>query len=213
MASARGRFITVEGIEGAGKSTNLTFVQSLLQLAGRTTVLTREPGGTPLGEELRRLLLAPSNSPMSVEAELLLMFAARCEHLRRFIRPALERGTWVLCDRFVDASYAYQGGGRRMGVERVRALQDWLGDPLRPDLTLLLDLPVPLGMQRAGRRAAPDRFESEQREFVERVRTAYLELAATEPERFRLIHADRPLRDVQQQIRAVIGPWLARGGQ
>jgi dTMP kinase len=209
MPAEQGKFITLEGTEGAGKSTNLAFILNLVKLAGKPARVTREPGGTPLGEEIRRLVLAPSNPEMSPDTELLLMFAARCEHLERVVRPALEQGIWVLCDRFMDASYAYQGGGRMMGLDRVRALENWLGAGLRPDLTLLLDLPVALGMERARRLAVPDRFESEQQAFFERVRTTYLQLAAHEPERFRLVRADRSLEEVQRQIRAVIETLLA----
>jgi len=209
MSSTRGKFITIEGIAGAGKSTNLAFIRDLLQLAGKTVVVTREPGGTPLGDELRRLLLDPRNSPMSEKTELLLLFAARCEHLARVIHPTLERRAWVLCDRFSDASYAYQGGGRKMGLGRVRSLDEWMGDDLRPDLTVLLDLPAALGLQRARERSKLDRFESEQQAFFERVRASYLELAAAEPQRIRVIRADRELAAVQEQIRAVIAAQLA----
>lgn len=210
MSPKRGSFITLEGIEGAGKSTNLSFVHSLLELAGKRVVVTREPGGTPLGDELRRLLLDPGNSLMSNETELLLLFAARCEHVDRVIRPALESGAWVLCDRFSDASYAYQGGGRKMGVNRVRSLDEWVGSDLRPDLTLLLDLPVSLGMRRVRERSRPDRFESEGQEFFERARASYLERAVAEPGRIRVISADRALAAVQDEIRAVIATQLAR---
>jgi dTMP kinase len=203
-----GRFITLEGIEGAGKTTQLAYIRGLLEMAGKRVVSTREPGGTPLGDKLRGLLLDPENAPMSEQTELLLMFAARCEHLVRAIRPALERGDWVLSDRFSDASYAYQGGGRQMGLDRVRALDEWVGNELRPDLTLLLDIPVALGMHRARRRSNPDRFESEQQAFFERVRASYLELAAAEPGRFRVIRSDRELSAVQEEIQAVIRTLL-----
>ena len=209
MSSTRGRFITLEGIEGAGKSTNLAFILSLLEGGGKRVVVTREPGGTPLGDELRRILLDPGNSPLCDTTELLLLFSARCEHVSRVIRPALASGTWVLCDRFSDASYAYQGGGRNMGSDRVRSLEEWVGDDVRPDLTVLLDLPVALGMRRIRERSRPDRFESERHEFFERVRVSYLQRAAAEPQRIRVIAADRELAVVQEQIRSVIQAQLA----
>ncbi|HEB95067.1 MAG TPA: dTMP kinase [Sedimenticola thiotaurini] len=207
-----GRFITVEGGEGAGKSSNLAFIRELLERAGREVLFTREPGGTPLGEEIRGLLLGHRDDGMSADAELLLMFAARAEHIARRIAPALAAGTWVLCDRFTDASYAYQGGGRGIGPERIRTLERLVQGGLRPDLTLLLDLPVEQGLERAGARSAPDRFESEQRDFFERVRAAYLAIAAREPERVRVIDASRPLPQVQADIARVIGAFLAEEG-
>ena len=196
----QGRFITVEGIEGAGKSSNLAFIRELLGSAGHDVLFTREPGGTPLGEDIRDLLLGHKHTGMSEDTELLLMFGARAEHLDRVIRPALAMGRWVLCDRFTDASFAYQGGGRGIDPGRIEALEQWVQRGLRPDLTLLLDLPVEQGLTRAGHRSEPDRFESEQRPFFERVRASYLAIAEREPERVRVIDAAPSLPQVQAQI-------------
>jgi dTMP kinase len=206
--TAAGRFITVEGVEGVGKTTHLDSIRRLIEDSGREVIVTREPGGTALGEEIRELLLAHRHDGMSADAELLLMFAARAEHLARVIRPALAAGRWVLCDRFTDATYAYQGGGRRIGFERVAVLADWTHCDLRPDLTLLFDLPVEVGLKRAGQRASADRFEREQLGFFERVRAAYLELARQEPDRFRVISAEPPLAEVQGHLHKVMMAWL-----
>lgn len=195
-----GRFITVEGIEGAGKSTCVNFIREYLTGAGKSVVVTREPGGTALGEKLRHLLLDHHQEAISPDAELLLMFAARAEHLARVILPALRAGQWVLCDRFTTASYAYQGGGRGIAEERIAALENWTQGALRPDLTLLLDLPVPVGLERAGKRSEPDRFEREAGGFFERVRESYLQQARQHPQRYRVINAALPLTEVQAQI-------------
>jgi len=208
VAANRGRFITVEGGEGAGKSSNLTFIHQLLEQAGRTVIFTREPGGTPLGEEVRDLLLGHRHQGMSQDTELLLMFGARAEHIARKIRPALVAGSWVLCDRFTDASYAYQGGGRGIDWQRIRTLEAWVQGDLRPDLTLLLDLPVSQGLQRAGQRSQPDRFESEEEAFFKRVREAYLQIAEREPVRVKVVDASLPLPAVQEQIAALIQAFL-----
>jgi dTMP kinase len=210
MKQQRGRLITVEGGEGAGKSSNLSFVQSLLEAAGKPVLFTREPGGTPLGESIRELLLGHQHEGMADETELLLMFAARAEHLHRKILPALAAGTWVLCDRFTDASYAYQGAGRGIAREKIAILERFVQDGLRPDLTLLLDLPVETGLARAGSRSAPDRFETEQREFFDKVRQGYLHIAAEEPERVRVIDASPALEQVQVQIAAVMQDYLGK---
>lgn len=195
------RFITVEGIEGAGKSTNIAYIKQRLLNAKKNVVVTREPGGTPLGEQVRDVLLSHRNDGMAVDTELLLMFAARAEHLARVIRPALDAGQWVLCDRFTEATYAYQGGGRGIAEQRIAQLEEWLQGALRPDLTLLLDLPPALGLERAGRRnATRDRFESEQLAFFERVRAAYLRQAALHPRRYRVIDAAQELSAVQAEI-------------
>jgi dTMP kinase len=204
----RGRFITVEGGEGAGKSSNLAFIQSLLETAGKQVLFTREPGGTPLGESIRELLLGHQHTGMAEETELLLMFAARAEHLQRKILPALQSGTWVLCDRFTDASYAYQGAARGIARERIALLERYVQGDLRPDLTLLLDLPVEIGLARAGDRSAPDRFEKEQRSFFEKVRQGYLAIASEEPERVKVIDASPALAQVQQQIARVMQAFL-----
>ena len=200
-----GRFITVEGGEGAGKTTQLAFMRDYLEQAGCRVVVTREPGGTMLGEDIRHLLLGHRHDGMTLAAETLLMFAARAEHLERMIRPALAKGCWVLCDRFTDATYAYQGGGRGLPLERIAVLEDWAQGELRPDWTLLFDLPVAVGLARAGKRSAADRFEQEDVAFFARVRTTYLQRAARCPERYRVIDADRPV-DV---VRAEVQRWLA----
>jgi dTMP kinase len=196
----RGRFISLEGGEGAGKSTCLAFVREYIEQTGRRVIVTREPGGTELGEKIRDLLLHGRES-MCVDTELLLMFAARAEHLATVIRPSLANGSDVLCDRFTDATYAYQGGGRGVPETRIQVLENWVQGDLRPDLTLLLDLPVDQGLARAGNRSAPDRFEREQLEFFERVRTSYLAAAKREPKRFRVIDASLTLPAVLEQLR------------
>jgi len=203
-----GKFITVEGIEGVGKSTNLAHIRGLLEAAGIEVVKTREPGGTPLGEAIRGLLLDPRYTGMSADCELQLMFAARAEHLARVILPALEQGQWVLCDRFTDATYAYQGGGRGIDVGKITHLEQWVQGDFRPDLTVLLDVPVAVGLARAGNRGALDRFEQEQIEFFERVRQAYLDLAARHDGRYRVIDANQPLARVQQRLDAVLRPFV-----
>ncbi len=205
----KGLFITIEGGEGGGKSTNLQFIQDYLEAAGKRVTVTREPGGTPLGEQIRALLLDPRQTGICPDAELLLMFAARAQHLTEVIRPALQAGEWVVCDRFTDASYAYQGGGRGVDEGRIARIEHWVQGDLRPDLVLLLDLPVAEGLARAGRRGAKDRFELEQQEFFERVRAAYLARAARQPGRYRVIDASRPLAQVQVQIRAALDELLA----
>jgi len=209
-SATRGRFITVEGTEGVGKTSNLDFIERLLRDAGKAVVRTREPGGTALGERLRAILLDAGEDGIDDDAELLLMFAARAQHLAEVIRPALNAGKWVLCDRFTDATYAYQGGGRGVPASRIAVIEQWVQGDLRPDLTLLLDLPVERGLARAGERSSPNRFEQEQAAFFERVRRAYLERARQEPQRFRIIDASPPLPEVQAQIRQVLEAYLAQ---
>jgi dTMP kinase len=199
----RGLFVTLEGGEGAGKSTSLAFVRDFLEQSGRRVIVTREPGGTPLGEKIRELLLHGQEA-MQVDTELLLIFAARAEHLAHVIRPALAEGACVVCDRFTDATYAYQGGGRGMPDARIRVLQDWVQQGLRPDLTLLLDIPVEQGLGRAGLRSAPDRFEREKIDFFERVRNRYLAAATREPQRIRVIDATGDIPTVQAQLRSAL---------
>ena len=199
-----GKFITVEGIEGVGKTTNIDFIHQQLLAAGRDVVVTREPGGTPLGEAIRGLLLDPAYTGMDSTCELQLMFAARAEHLARVIRPALENGQWVLCDRFTDATYAYQGGGRGIDTGVIARLEALVQGDFRPDITLLLDVPVEIGLSRAGKRGQLDRFEQEQVEFFERVRDSYLAMAKQYTERYQIIDASLPLDQVQQQIRDVL---------
>ena len=200
----KGKFITIEGIEGVGKTTNIDFIQQQLQAAGREVVLTREPGGTPLGEAIRGLLLDSQYTGMDSTCELQLMFAARAEHLARVVWPALEKGQWVLCDRFTDATYAYQGGGRGIDTGVIARLEQLVQGDFRPDLVLLLDVPVTVGLARAGKRGSLDRFEQEEVEFFERVRSAYLEMAQCTPERYRIIDASLPLGEVQKQIAAIL---------
>jgi len=196
----KGKFITVEGGEGAGKSTNLDFIHQYLLQAGKKVVMTREPGGTPVGEKIRELLLDKQQTSISDNAELLLMFAARAQHLEQVILPALQAGSWVLCDRFTDATYAYQGGGRQLDVDKISKLEQWVQGDLRPDLTIVLDAPVEIGRARAGRRSTPDRIEKEHDEFFQRVRNAYIEQADHYPHRICLIDASLELSAVQQQI-------------
>ena len=208
--AAHGRFITLEGVDGAGKSTQLEFVAGLLEGCGVDVVRTREPGGTSLGEALRRVLLERNDLTMGVAAEALLVFAARAQHIEEIIEPALRRGQWVVCDRFTDATYAYQGGGRGLARARIDALQRWVQGALRPDLTLLLDLPVAVGLARTGERADADRFESQDLEFKRAVRETYLARARRSPERIRLIDAEPPLRSVQEQIKREIETFHQR---
>ncbi|MEQ8290033.1 MAG: dTMP kinase [Gammaproteobacteria bacterium] len=204
MTKNTGKFITLEGIEGAGKSTMLNFISEQLQQAGNEVVVTREPGGTRVGEKLREILLDNSNTRLSDDAELLIIFAARAQHLQQVIRPALNAGQYVLCDRFTDASYAYQGGGRNMSTERIRQLEDWVQQGLEPDLTILFDLDVATGLRRAGKRGDADRFEQEHVDFFERIRQCYIDRASAEPERFRVIDAASTVDNVKQQILEVL---------
>ncbi|MGD8378769.1 MAG: dTMP kinase [Gammaproteobacteria bacterium] len=213
MASKRGCFITVEGGEGVGKSTNLAFIQRHLEAAGETVVMTREPGGTPLAERIRDLLVDRAEHRMPDMTELLLMFAARAEHLEHRIRPALAVGHWVVCDRFTDATYAYQGGGRSMDHALIELLEQHVQRDLRPDLTLLLDAPVEVGIQRARARGEQDRFEVEQSDFFERVRESYLAIARREPERVSIVDASRELADVQRSLADILDGFLARHGR
>lgn len=195
------KFITLEGIEGVGKTSNLLYIKELLESSGHSCVVTREPGGTNLGEALRSLLLSHSDDSMSPDAELLMMFAARAEHLAKVINPALANDQTVLCDRFTEATYAYQGGGRLLEVDKITRLEEWVQGDLRPDLTVILDAPVEVGRARAGKRSEPDRIEKEQDDFFQRVREAYIDLAEQNPHRICLIDASLTLAEVQQQIR------------
>jgi dTMP kinase len=200
----RGRFITFEGIDGAGKSTQIEVVAHALRARGIDFVITREPGGTRLGESLRALLL---HEPMSAAAETLLLFAARAEHLERVIRPALAAGRWVLCDRFTDATYAYQAGGRGMPFESVAQLEQWVHGDLQPDLTLLLDVPPDIAAQRLARARHADRFESEQLEFFAAVRRAYLARASADPQRFIVIDATQPADLIGARLTELMQRW------
>lgn len=208
--SKRGLFITVEGGEGVGKSTNIAVVEDWLKGQGIGYRLTREPGGTPLAEQLRGLLLEQREESMAPMTELLLMFAARAQHIQQVIEPALAAGHWVICDRFTDATYAYQGGGRDLPRDWISSLESLVQGALRPNLTLLLDAPVEVGLSRAGQRGALDRFEQEQRAFFERVRACYLERAQEEPDRFKVVNTDRPLETIAVEIREALA---ALGGQ
>jgi dTMP kinase len=200
MSNYPGKFITLEGIEGVGKTTNRTYIRNLLEQTGKPCVETREPGGTPLGEALREMLLEHKHEGMSSDAELLMMFAARAEHLHKVILPALAAGKNVLCDRFTEATYAYQGGGRGINDKKIAELENWVQGELRPDLTIILDAPVATGRERAGQRSAPDRIEKEQNDFFERVRATYLELARHYPQRIAVVDASVEIAKVQDQI-------------
>ncbi len=204
----QGYFLSFEGGEGMGKSTQIAVADKFLCAAGQQLVLTREPGGTPLGERIRDLLLDRDNG-MQRESELLLMFAARAEHLARVIVPALEAGKWVICDRFTDASYAYQGGGRGMPEARIKLLEDWVQNGLKPDLTFLLDGSVGVGMERVGRRGERDRFEQEELDFFQRVRANYLQRAREEPARFVVLDAAEPKAKVSAALIAKLRILLA----
>ncbi len=204
----RGKFLTIEGTEGVGKSTNLAFVRDWLVARGLEVVVTREPGGTPLAEEVRGLLLSKRDEPVDETAELLLVFAARAQHLAQVIKPALARGAWVLSDRFTDATYAYQGGGRGLSKSVIEQLEQLVQGDLRPDLTLILDIDVELGLNRARQRGELDRFESETIGFFERVRAAYRQRAQVAPERYALVDAGKTLPEVQAEIDRVLAALL-----
>lgn len=206
--SVPGRLIVLEGIEGAGKSSQVGFVRDCLIAAGRTVRVTREPGGTPVGEAIRDVLLAGYDDPMPPMTELLLMFAARAAHCRQLIEPALARGEWVVCDRFTDASYAYQGAARGLGNEAVATLETLALDGRRPDRVLVFDLPAADGLARARARGHGNRFDEETLEFHERVRSAYLERAAAEPGRYRIIDAGQSVEEVCRRIRTALEDWL-----
>ena len=196
----KGIFITLEGIEGVGKTTQVDYVAEALRTRGHQVTLTREPGGTSVGESIRNILLNSLDLDISEETELLLMFAARAQHIQRVINPALARNELVVCDRFTDASFAYQGGGRGIADEKIELLKNWVQASLTPDLTLLLDAPVEVGMERADKRGELDRFESEDFKFFQSIRNKYLELAARETDRIVVIDASADLEEVQQQI-------------
>ena len=201
-AEVRGKFITLEGVDGAGKSTHLDWIAGRLEAAGKKVVVTREPGGTPLGEELRELLLA---QPMHLETETLLMFAARREHLDQLILPALAAGNWVLSDRFTDATFAYQGGGRGLDLGRIESLENWVHQGLQPDLTLVFDLSVEEAKRRRmAATAAPDRFEQENLDFFARVRAVYLARAARYPQRIRLIDASQTMVEIRKLLEEIL---------
>ena len=204
----RGKFITIEGIEGVGKSTNIDFLAGIIESAGHTVIKTREPGGTPIAEDIRKILKEHGDEPLTDVAELLLMFAARSINVHNAIRPALENGTWVISDRFTDSTRAYQGGGRGVSRDTIEWLATLVHGDLQPDLTVLLDAPVETPMQRADRRGERDRFEVEQGEFFNRVRQSYLELAKSEPQRFVVVDCGKDLASVQAAIRAIAAERL-----
>jgi dTMP kinase len=198
---SRAKFITFEGVDGAGKSTHLAWFADTLRQRGMDVLVTREPGGTPLGEKLREILL---NQPMQARTEALLMFAARMEHIELVIKPALQRGTWVLSDRFSDASFAYQGGGRGVPAEDLERLERWVQGDFQPDLTLLFDIPIEIARQRLSNNASLDRFEQEQGSFFEKVRQAYLDRYRKNPARFALIDASRTPLEVKASLEKVV---------
>jgi len=204
-----GKFLTIEGTEGVGKSTNLAYVRQWLEARGLEVVVTREPGGTPLAEEIRSLLLSNRTEAVDETAELLLVFAARAQHLAQLIRPALQRGAWVLSDRFTDATYAYQGGGRGLNRVVIEQLESLVQGELRPDLTLVLDIDVKLGLERARSRGDLDRFENETLAFFERVRAAYRARIQAAPGRYALVDAGQPLAQVQVDIDRELSRLLA----
>lgn len=198
----RGKFITLEGVDGAGKSTHIPYIADLLGKQGREVLVTREPGGTPLGEQLRELLLHHAMDPGT---ETLLMFAARQEHLQQVIMPALARGAHVLSDRFTDATFAYQSGGRGLPAEKVLQLEHWVQERFQPDMTLLFDLPVSVSVERLAAARDPDRFESQDATFFERIRQGYLTRAAQFPLRFRVIDAHRPIAEIRDELGEMLG--------
>jgi dTMP kinase len=204
----RGKFISIEGIEGVGKSSNIEVLVRHIEAAGHKVLVTREPGGTPVAEEIRDLLKNRSDEPVPEIAELLLMFAARSFNVNNVIVPALDAGIWIVCDRFTDSSRAYQGGGRGVPMDTIDRLADWVHGDTWPDLTILLDAPVEIGMQRATRRGEPDRFEQEKHDFFQRVRECYLQIAAREPERIVVVDTTASLADVAARVRAVVDQIL-----
>lgn len=204
-----GKFISIEGIEGAGKSTQLAFIQRYLSEQGKQIVVTREPGGTELGEQIRTLLLTPTTTGMASDTELLLMFAARAEHVEQVIKPALERDDWVLSDRFVDATFAYQGGGRGIDLQRISTLSDWTLKGLQTDVTFLFDLPVEIGQQRVlSRNQGVDRFEQEKVDFFQRIRECYLQRAQQEPNRIKVIDASKSIVEIELQLTVLLDNLL-----
>lgn len=205
----RGKFISVEGIEGVGKSTNIEVLVKRIEESGWDVLTTREPGGTPLAEDIRELILGHGGEPMPEIAELLLVFAARSLNVNNVILPALEAGKWVVCDRFTDSSRAYQGGGRGIPMDTIDRLADWVHGDTWPDLTILLDAPVEVGLERARKRSTPDWFEQEQHDFFARVRECYLQLAAADPGRFAVIDTTRSLTEVRADIVALADQLLS----
>lgn len=204
MSNNRGLFLTFEGIEGAGKSSNLEHAKAIIEASGKTVTVSREPGGTEVGEKIREVLLDPNLPAMHSDTELLLMFASRAEHYQNKILPALNAGDWVLCDRFTDASFAYQGGGRNIDINRISTLESWALGDFRADKTFLFDLPVSVGLSRAKARSAADRIEQEESDFFERIRTSYLMRAKEEPNRFSVIDASQTMEGVRHQVEQAV---------
>jgi len=200
----RGKFITIDGIEGAGKSTQIDFIYNFLNNKGINLILTREPGGTDLGEKIRELLLGNNNKSMHSDTELLLMFADRNEHIKTKVIPTLEEGSWVLSDRFIDSSYAYQGGGRGLSMERIEELENWVLQGFTPDLTLLLDVDIDLGMSRIKARGMKDRIEQETMDFFARAREAYIQRSKVFPDRIKLIDASKSIEHTSNQIENIL---------
>ena len=210
MSVTRGLFLTFEGIEGAGKTSNLQHAKSMIEASGKTVLVTREPGGTDVGEKIREVLLDPNLPAMHSDTELLLMFASRAEHYQNKILPALMEGKWVLCDRFTDASFAYQGGGRNIDISRITALEEWVLGQFKADRTFLFDLPVSLGLSRAKARGEADRIELEEAEFFQRIRDCYLTRAAKESNRFAIIDASQSLVAVKSQVETAVEELLKK---
>ena len=210
MNNKLGMFITVEGGEGVGKTTNMLFIENWLDKKNTKYTSTREPGGTPLAENIRELLLTPSDELINENTELLLMFAARAQHLSQVILPSLKQGKWVLCDRFTDASFAYQGGGRGMSDKKISLLENFVQGTLRPDLTILLDIPVKDGLKRALSRSKPDRFEQEKIEFFDRVRKTYIDRSKKFPKQYKVIDASKNLDQVELKIEVILEEFLKK---
>ncbi len=208
--SMRGQFITFEGTEGVGKSTQLTNASRTLEELGVDYIVTREPGGTPMAEAIRELLLAPRDEPVNEITELLLMFAARAQHLHTRILPAINSGQWVLCDRFTDATFAYQGGGRGVPKDRIALLENLVQGEVRPDHVILLDAPVATGMARARDRGELDRFEQEDLEFFQRIRDVYRERDIAQPSRYHVVNADRSLEEVSGAVSGLLSDWVTQ---
>ena len=208
MGRSRGRFITVEGVEGVGKSTQLVHLKAYLEANGHPPVMTREPGGTELAERVRELLLDSAHQGMTHDTELLLVFAARADHLARCVVPALEAGQWVVSDRFTDATFAYQGGGRGIDLTRIAAMEQWVQGSLRPDRVIVLDLSPEEGARRVARRGSPDRFERETMDFFQRVRDVYLSRAREAPDRYRVVDAAGSESQVRERVADAVADLL-----
>lgn len=205
---SRGKFLTIEGQDGAGKSTNINVIEAFLEQQGIDYIKSREPGGTPFGETLREVLLNSNDEKIGDAAELLVIFAARAQHIEQVIDPALAKGQWVLCDRFTDATYAYQGFGRGLDLSLIKQLESNIQKSLRPDLTILLDLPVEVGESRAGQRSSPDRFEQQKQAFKQKVRDGYIQLASEQPERIKVVDAARDIPAVASSIQSILSTFV-----